>query len=84
MTLRIGVKEHAGRVVRVIYDADMQSLADTSIIDDFKRSEEDFRRVTYRVTFQRSDRTLRHEEVDEAMQSLLELLRTKHGIEMAA
>lgn len=84
MTLRVGVKEHAGRVVRVIHDADMQSLADTSIIDDFKRSEEDFRRVTYRVTFQRSDRTLRHEEVDEAMQSLLELLRTKHGIEMAA
>lgn len=84
MTLKVGGKEQAGRVVRLIQEANLESLSATSIVDDFKKPEEDFRRVTYRVTFQRPDRTLRHEEVDQAMAGLLELLKSKHGVEMAS
>ena len=84
MTLKVGAREQAGRVFRVIQEASFESLAATTIVDDFKKPEEDFRRVTYRVTFQRPNRTLRHEEVDQAMAGLLELLKTKHSVEMAA
>jgi phenylalanyl-tRNA synthetase beta chain len=84
MTIKVGAKEQAGRVVKLIQDANLDSLSATAILDDFKKPDEDFRRVTYRVTFQRPDRTLRHEEVDQAMAGLLELLKSKHDVEMAA
>jgi phenylalanyl-tRNA synthetase beta chain len=84
MTLKVGGKEQAGRIVRLIQEADLESLSVTSIVDDFKKPDEDFRRVTYRVTFQRPDRTLRHEEVDQAMAGLIELLKSKHSVEMAS
>ncbi len=83
MTLKVDLREQSGRVVRFIQEAALESLIGTSIIDDFKKAEEDFRRVTYRVTFQRTDRTLKHEEVDAAMGVLFELLGSKHGVQMA-
>jgi phenylalanyl-tRNA synthetase beta chain len=83
MTLKVGGKEQAGRVVRLIQEANLESLSGAAIVDDFKKPEEDFRRVTYRVTFQRPDRTLRHEEVDQSMAGLMELLKSKHSVEMA-
>jgi phenylalanyl-tRNA synthetase beta subunit len=83
MTLKVGAKEQAGRVVRIIQEASLESLSATAIVDDFKKPDEDFRRVTYRVIFQRPDRTLRHEEVDQAMAGLMEILKSKHSVEMA-
>jgi phenylalanyl-tRNA synthetase beta chain len=83
MTLKIGVKEQAGRVVRLIEETGIESLNQVAIVDDFRKAEEDYRRVTYRVTFQRSDRTLKHEEVDQGMASLLQSLKERHGVEMA-
>jgi phenylalanyl-tRNA synthetase beta subunit len=82
MTLKIDPKEQAGRVLRIVHESNLESLAEASIIDDFRKQEEEFRRVTYRVIFQRSDRTLKHEEVDAAVSVLLDTLKTKHGIEM--
>jgi phenylalanyl-tRNA synthetase beta chain len=84
VTLRINHREQAGRVVRLLQEMNVDSLAQVSIVDDFAKSGEDFRRVTYRVVFQRLDRTLRSEEVDGAMSSLLAGLGEKHGIEMIA
>ena len=39
--------------------------------------------MTYRITFQRNDRTLKSEEGDAALGGLVESLKSKHGIEMA-
>jgi phenylalanyl-tRNA synthetase beta subunit len=82
ITLKIDPKEQAGRVLRIINEANLESLAEASIIDDFRKQEESFRRVTYRVTFQRLDRTLKHEEVDTCITGLLDTLKAKHSIEM--
>lgn len=84
MTLKVGTKEQAARVLRFIQEASLDALTETLIVDDFRRPEEDFRRVTYRVIFQRPDRTLKSEEVDSSMGTLLESLKGKHGIEMAS
>jgi phenylalanyl-tRNA synthetase beta chain len=84
MTLKVGAKEQASRVLRFIQEASLDALTETLIVDDFRRPEEDFRRVTYRVIFQRPDRTLKSEEVDSSMGTLLESLKGKHGIEMAS
>ena len=82
LTLRIDLKEQAGRVLRILNELNLESVAEASIIDDFQKQEESFRRVTYRVTFQRPDRTLKHDEVDAAVGTLLETLKAKHSIEM--
>jgi phenylalanyl-tRNA synthetase beta chain len=83
LTLQVGVREQAGRIVRLIEEAGVESLSGVDIIDDFRRSEEDFRRVTYRLTFQRGDRTLRHEEADAAVQGVLARLSEKSGVVLA-
>lgn len=83
ITLHIDRKEQAGRVLRLINEAQIPLLSDACIADDFQKAEEAFRRVTYRVTFQSPERTLKHEEVDSAMAGLLETLREKHGLVMA-
>jgi phenylalanyl-tRNA synthetase beta chain len=83
MTLQVGEKEQAGRVLRLIHEAQVPAFSEACIVDDFSKSGEGFRRVTYRVVFQSSERTLKHDEVDSAMAGLLENLRDKHGIVMA-
>jgi len=84
MTLKIELKDQAGRVLRILNELNLDSVSEASIVDDFRKQEEPFRRVTYRITFQRGDRTLKHEEVDTTMNSLLETLKAKHTIEMIA
>ena len=69
-------------MLRILHELNLESVVEASIIDDFRKQEESFRRVTYRVTFQRADRTLTHEEVDAAMGMLLETLKTKHSIQL--
>jgi phenylalanyl-tRNA synthetase beta chain len=84
MTLQVGPKERAGRVLRIIHENQVPALSDAYIVDDFAKAGEGFRRVTYRVVFQSSERTLKHDEVDSAMGGLLENLRDKYGIIMAS
>jgi phenylalanyl-tRNA synthetase beta subunit len=83
MTVSINRKEQAGRVLRLIHEAQVSALNHARIVDDFTKSGEEFRRVTYRIVFQSAERTLRHDEVDTAMAALLENLRDKHGISLA-
>jgi len=83
VTLQIEPKEQAGRVVRLIREAQLGSLYDVQMVDDFTKADESFRRVTYRVVFQSGERTLKHDEVDEAMSRLLCDLKEKHGILLA-
>jgi phenylalanyl-tRNA synthetase beta subunit len=82
VTLRVGSKEQAGRVVRFVKEMNLEALVKISIVDDFTKSAEEFRRVTYRMNFQRLDRTLRSDEVDGAMAALVEGLKVKHSIEV--
>jgi phenylalanyl-tRNA synthetase beta chain len=83
ITLQVERKEQAGRVLRLVKEAQVSNLSDTSIVDDFQKNGEDFRRVTYRMTFQSGERTLKHDDVDAAMAGLLGILREKHGVQMA-
>jgi len=83
VTLQIEPKGQAGRVLRLIHEAQLSCLSSAAIVDDFRKDEEDFRRVTYRITFQSMERTLKHEEIDSEMNGLLLALRQKHGIQMA-
>lgn len=82
-TLKVGQRDLAGRVQRYILESKAPSLVDCVVIDDFRRAEEDFRRVTYRLTFQEATRTLQHAEVDAAVAAVLETLSTKHSVAMA-
>jgi phenylalanyl-tRNA synthetase beta subunit len=82
ITLKVGTKDQAGRVVRFIKEMNLDGLVKTSIVDDFTKTGEEFRRVTYRVIFQKLDRTLRSDEVDGSMTALLEGLKAKHSIDI--
>jgi phenylalanyl-tRNA synthetase beta chain len=83
MTLMLDRKDQAGRILRLIKDAQLTALKETRIVDDFFKPDEPFRRVTYRVVFQSGERTLKHEEVDAAMTTLLAELKDKHKIGLA-
>lgn len=83
LTLKVGTKDLAGRIERYILESKAANLTDCVIIDDFRREGEDFRRVTFRVTFQEPARTLQHSEVDAAVAVVLENLASKHSVEMA-
>jgi phenylalanyl-tRNA synthetase beta chain len=83
ITLMIEPKAQAGRVVRIVKESDIPNLRDAMIVDDFTKTGEDFRRVTYRIVFQSRERTLTHDEVDSAMTGIFEELKGKHGISMA-
>ena len=83
MTLMLDRKDQAGRILRLIKDAQLTALKETRIVDDFFKPDEPFRRVTYRVVFQSVERTLKHEEVDAAMTTLLAELKDKHKIGLA-
>lgn len=83
VTLKVGVKDQAGRILRFIHEASIDSLSEAAVVDDFRKPEEEFRRVTFRVTFQHRERTLRGEEVEASMHSLIDGLMSKHEVEMA-
>jgi phenylalanyl-tRNA synthetase beta chain len=83
ITLKIEPKEQAGRVLRLIREAQIDTLNDIAIADDFTKDGESFRRVTYRIVFQSRERTLKHDEVDAAMSKILGELSEKHGILLA-
>lgn len=58
-------------------------LHSIAIRDSFKKSDESFRRVTYRLHFQSPSRTLSHEEVDAIMADLFAQAKEQFGLSMA-
>ena len=76
-------RELAGRVVKFISEMKLDNFVSAIITDDFKRESEEFRRVTYRITFNSKERTLAHGEVDLAVQEILTRLKDEHRIELA-
>ena len=82
-TLRLTVRSLAGQVVKQISELKPPHLDLVQIVDDFRKATEDFRRVSFRLYFQASDRTLESSEVDTAMQTLLAQIKERHGLELA-
>jgi len=74
VTLKVGEREFAGKVLRLVREAKPENVTDVQIIDNFKKPEEDFRRVTFRMTFQSRERTLAHGEVDATMAQIMGVL----------
>lgn len=83
-TLQIPASEQCAKVVRYLNEGSYAALEEISIVDDFKRDDESFRRVTYRLKFQSLERTLQHEEVDKTVENIISDLGSKHGIVLAA
>ena len=71
LTLKIGARDFAARVASIVASSKPAFLKSVSIVDDFKKEGEDFRRTTFRLVFQNPERTLEHTEVDEAMKLVL-------------
>lgn len=83
ITLKVNAKTSAGDVLRYIEATKPPNLVRTNIVDSFTKTGEDFRRVSYRLLFQDATRTLESSEVDAAMQTILETLKSQHQIELA-
>lgn len=71
LTLKLPRKVLASTVIDCIKKACPQYLCNVCIVNTFEKKEEDFRRVTYRLSFQSSERTLQHAEIDAVIEDLL-------------
>lgn len=83
LTLKIPERELAGRVIRFIEEVNTPNLQEIGLVNDFRKAEESFRRLSLRLTFQSSERTLEHAEIDQSVGAILSHLRDKHQIELA-
>jgi phenylalanyl-tRNA synthetase beta chain len=83
ITLKVKAGLLADEIKRRIAGMREDNLASVEVVDDFKRADENFRRVSFRVSFQSSERTLEHAEVDIAMESITKRLKDKDRLEMA-
>ena len=82
-TLQIPLDGYANIVCDQMFSLRPENLCAVTIKDSFKKPEEPFRRVTYRLHFQSASRTLSHEEVDRAMATLLNELEEKFHLQRA-
>jgi phenylalanyl-tRNA synthetase beta chain len=83
ITLKVADRTFATSVSRIIEGLKKDNLIEIAVTDYFKKSEEKFSRITFRLTFQSKERTLQHDEVDAAMADVLAHLEAKHGIALA-
>jgi len=83
ITLKVGASDPAARIIRLIEGMKKADLQEIAVTDHFRKPEEDFRRITFRLTFQSAERTLEHAAIDALMQEILSELGQKHGLELA-
>ncbi|MBX7139195.1 MAG: phenylalanine--tRNA ligase subunit beta [Oligoflexia bacterium] len=83
ITLKLPLRTLAAKVMRQILEMNHSILEEVSVVDHFKKADEDFRRTTYRLTFRDKKRTLEHSEVDAIMSQLLATLREKYALDLA-
>ena len=80
LTLRVNLKQFASDVEKGIrsfegFNGELADiLTDIQTLDDFKKGEEDFRRVSFRLTFQSKLKTLEGQVVDGLMEGLFRYL----------
>lgn len=83
ITLKIPLQSQAGKVNRIIEGLKLDNLREAAVVDNFRKNEEPFRRVTFRMTFQSAERTLESSEVEFSMSQIIAALTEKTGIELA-
>ena len=83
MTLKLPLRHVAQRVVDFVEELNIENLERVEIVDDFRKQGENFRRASFRLTFQNRERTLESAEVDRSFQGILGDLRAKHSLELA-
>jgi phenylalanyl-tRNA synthetase beta chain len=83
LTIKLSERDLSSSVTRYIQDCKTANLCEVAVVDNFKKPEENFRRVSYRLTFQNAERTLESAEVESALQEILATLKEKHQIELA-
>lgn len=83
ITIKLDLRSVAVRVVRAIEELKQPDLVEVLVVDDFRKDNEDVRRLTLRVSFQNRERTLESTEVDSIMNTILEHLKAEHGLELA-
>lgn len=81
LTLKIPYQFLAADLNRIIDSLELSDLRKVEFIDDFKKSDEDFRRFTIRMIFQSLDQTLASATVDDYMAKVCESL-SKNGISL--
>ena len=82
ITVKVPPDSWAGSVVKAVRELDTPDLTAVDIVDEFKKPEEDFRRISYRLTFQSTERTLEHAEVDDTFNRIISELKAQHGLEL--
>lgn len=83
VTLKLDLRNHAGDVIRYAREMEVPNLVGIEVVDHFRKPEEQFRRVTFRLTFQNAEKTLEHAEVDAAMSDVLKTLVERYHLEPA-
>ncbi len=83
ITIKFPMKRLASEAIHYALELKNTALISVAIVDDFKKEGEEFRRVSYRLTFQSPDRTLENTEVDAAMAMILQTFKDKHKLELA-
>jgi phenylalanyl-tRNA synthetase beta chain len=83
VTLKLPTRAFAEDAVRFIEESKPDNLIRVHIVDNFKKADEEFRRVSYRLIFQSRERTLESAEVDTQMTRVLSQLKEKHKLELA-
>ena len=75
ITLKLPKKGLATKVIECLKSQAPRDLSSVCIVDSFEKENEEFRRVTYRFSFQSQERTLQHTEVDGVMDKLMASLQ---------
>lgn len=83
LTFKLPLRSLAADTAKFIRESDPQNLQYIDVVDDFRKKEESFRRVSYRLIFQHADRTLEGAEVDAEIEKILAHLKGRHQLELA-
>ena len=84
LTLKVPLRMYASKVQAAIRDSKPEHLHEIAVMDEFRKAGEDFRRITFRLSFQSAERTLEHAEIDAEVQKVLSTLGSWHQLELAA
>jgi len=83
VTVRVPLKMWANKVVSYIQAVGGADLVAVEMVDEFKKDDEEFKRITYRLVFQSFEKTLEHSVVDEAFNNIIDDLKEKHNLLLA-
>ena len=83
VTFKQNVASFAEEVSEKLFSLKPLYLQAITIRDSFKKGDEPFRRVTYRLHFQSVEKTLSHEDVDALMEDILRKAKEQFSLEIA-